>query len=127
MMDKHQHDAQPPSGRRKFLRQLGMTAAATAALSGIADVAGLKPAEAATRPRGVKKVRGVRESVTLDSAESATARSLYCYPAPGSCGEPCEPSGLYCHGCTAITEVSGETVSYAYNLCIGGDTTFTLT
>ena len=41
-MDQHQHDAQPPSGRRKFLRQLGMTAAATAALSGLADVVGLK-------------------------------------------------------------------------------------
>jgi len=51
-MDKHQHDAQPPSGRRKFLSQLGMTAVATAALSGLADVVGLKPAAAASRAEG---------------------------------------------------------------------------
>jgi hypothetical protein len=51
-MDSRQHHAQPPSGRRKFLGQLGMTAVATAALSGLADVVGLKPAAAATRAEG---------------------------------------------------------------------------
>jgi hypothetical protein len=118
-MDEHQHDLQPPVGRRTFLRRLGMTAAAAAALAGIADVAGRNPAGAAVRTRGGNQARGVGEVATLDSAR------LYCTPSPGHCGGGCQPSGVYCHQCTAVTGgIAGS--NHTYNMCIGGDTNFTL-
>jgi len=118
-MDKHQHDLhdlQPPDGRRTFLRRLGMTAAA-AAFVGIADVAGRTPAGAAVRTRGGNQARGV--AATGDSA------TLYCTPNPGHCGGGCQPSGVWCHQCTAGTGgIPGS--QHTYNMCIGGDTTFHL-
>jgi anaerobic selenocysteine-containing dehydrogenase len=127
-MDKHQHDAQPPSGRRKFLRQLGMTAAATAALSGLADVAGLRPAAAATRAAGGMKVRGARKNASL---QRVTVNSVYltCYVCSGCCGSPCTPSGVYCHHCTGVTVVNGDigVIAFAGYYCLGGNNNFTLT
>ena len=127
-MDKHQHDAQPPSGRRKFLRQLGMTAAATAALSGLADVAGLRPAAAATRAAGGMKVRGARKNAPL---QRVTVNSVYltCYVCSGCCGSPCTPSGVYCHHCTGVTVVNGDigVIAFAGYYCLGGNNNFTLT
>jgi hypothetical protein len=124
-MDKHQYDAQPQSGRRKFLRQLGMTAAATAALSGLADVAGLRPAAAATRAAGGMKVRGAR-----NRASSVTVVSAFfgCSLCSGCCGGPCTPSGVYCHFCAGGTLMSnGDTVdTFSGYYCIGGDNNFTL-
>ena len=127
-MDKHQHDTQPPSGRRKFLRQLGMTAAATAALSGLADVVGLKPAAAATRAEGDMKVRGARQ---YTSRANVTVNSVYleCYVCSGCCGSPCTPSGVYCHHCTGVTVVNGDigVIAFAGYYCLGGNNGFTLT
>jgi anaerobic selenocysteine-containing dehydrogenase len=125
-MDKHQHDAQPPSGRRKFLSQLGMTAAATAALSGLADVVGLKPAAAATRDM---KVRGARQHASLEPA-TATYTTFTCELCQGCCGAPCTPTGVYCHQCWASTYVNGSgnpTSIYEFGyICVGGGTNFTL-
>jgi hypothetical protein len=128
LMDKHQHDAQPPNGRRKFLRQLGMTAAATAALSGLADVVGLKPAEAATRAEGRMKVRGARASASGNLA-TVTGAFFGCSLCYGCCGSPCTPSGVYCHYCAGGTLMSnGDVVdSFSGYYCIGGDSNFTLT
>jgi len=126
LMDNHQHDAQPPSGRRKFLSQLGMTAVATAALSGLADVVGLKPAAAATREGGMK-VRGARENASVGRA---TVNSVYltCYVCSGCCGSPCTPSGVYCHHCTGVTVVNGiDVIAFGGYYCLGGNNNFTLT
>jgi anaerobic selenocysteine-containing dehydrogenase len=129
-MDKHQHDAQPPSGRRKFLSQLGMTAVATAALSGLADVVGLKPAAAATRAKGNMKVRGARQHASLEPA-TATYTTFTCELCQGCCGAPCTPTGVYCHQCWASTYVNGSgnpTSIYDFGyICVGGGSNFTLT
>jgi hypothetical protein len=125
-MDGHQHDLQSSDGRRAFLRRLGMTAVATAALAGIADVAGQNPAGAAVRTKGANQVRGVGQGASA-ALQSGTVQSLYCYPNPGQCGSACQPNGVYCHLCTADTTVpDGSVGAYVYNMCIGGDTTFTL-
>ncbi len=125
-MDKHQHGAQPPSGRRKFLRQLGVTAAATAALSGLADVVGLKPAAAATRTEGGMKVRGAREHDSQAATVGAT--SVICQLCKGCCGAPCTPSGVYCHFCWGQTIVNGiPIIGFSGYYCLGGGNNFTLT
>jgi hypothetical protein len=126
LMDKHQYDAQPPSGRRKFLRQLGMTAAATAALSGLADVVGLKPAAAATRAMGDMKARGAREQNSQAATVGAT--SVICQVCSGCCGAPCTPSGVYCHFCWGQTIVNGiPIIGFSGYYCLGKDNNFTLT
>jgi hypothetical protein len=108
-----------PSSRRKFLRQIGMTAAATAAFAGITDIAGVKPAYAGTRiklpgqatlirsataaemPRStVKQIREIRERMAPD------ARTC-CIPAPGACGAPCHPKSFFCHACLSANGGGG--------------------
>jgi anaerobic selenocysteine-containing dehydrogenase len=130
-MDKHQHDAQPPSGRRKFLRQLGTTAVATAALSGLADVVGLKPAAAATRAEGGMKVRGARNRASVVPDATVTSVSVICQHCNGCCGSPCTPSGLYCHFCWGQTILSSNPgipiIGFEGYYCIGGGNNFTLT
>ena len=125
-MDKHQHVAQPPSGRRKFLRQLGMTAVGTAALSGLADVAGLKPAAAATRGM---KVRGARNRASVVPDATVTSVTLTCTLCEGCCSPACSPSGIWCHNCEAVTWIGGGIgqIAWAGIICIGGGTSFTLT
>lgn len=113
-MDGHQHDLQLQLGRRAFIRRAGRTAAATAFLVGIADLAGRNPARAAVRTRGVNQV-----PLAGDSA------ALSCSPSPGHCGGGCRPSGVYCHQCTAYTGGIGFS-PHTYNMCIGGNTTFGL-
>lgn len=110
-------NAQQGPGRRKFLRHLGMTAAATAALAGIADVAGLTPASAATGNTRVKKVRDVRErAVTVNP----NCPSISCLLARGRCGAGCTPTGVYCHTCFT-------SAGHSYNMCIGGNFGFFMT
>jgi anaerobic selenocysteine-containing dehydrogenase len=127
-MHQHQHDAQPPSGRRKFLRQLGTTAVATAALSGLADVVGLKPAAAATRAEGDMKVRGARKHASRER-RAVTSVELTCYLCSGCCGSPCTPTGVYCHHCTGVTWLTGDigVIAFAGYYCLGGNNNFTLT
>jgi hypothetical protein len=125
-MDKHQHDVQLQSGRRKFLRQLGMTAAATAALSGLADVVGLKPAAAATRDAGYMNARGAGEHDSQAATVGAT--SVICQLCKGCCGGPCTPSGVYCHLCWGQTIVNGiPIIGFEGYYCLGGGNNFTLT
>jgi hypothetical protein len=128
LMDEHQHDAQPPSGRRKFLSQLGMTAVATAALSGLADVAGLRPAAAATRAARGMKVRDARNRASVVPAATVETAFFGCSLCSGCCDGPCTPSGVYCHYCAGGTLMSnGDVVdSFAGYYCIGGDNNFTL-
>jgi hypothetical protein len=127
-MDKHQHDTQPPSGRRRFLRQLGMTAAATAALSGLADVAGLKPAAAATRAPAGTKVRGGRDHASIVPDATVTSVTFECTLCVGCCDPVCTPSGVWCHNCEAVTWISGGigVIGWAGVICIGNGSSFTL-
>jgi hypothetical protein len=122
-MDKHQQDAQPPSGRRRFLRQLGMTAVGTAALSGLADVVGLKPAAAVTRAERGRKVRGARSRAAVVPDVTVSGISMTCDVCEGCCGTPCTPSGVYCHYCNAITLVAGggSAGGFAGYYCLGGN------
>jgi hypothetical protein len=127
-MDKHQHDAQPPSGRRRFLRQLGMTAVGTAALSGLADVVGLKPAAAATRAEGGMKIRGARSRASVLPDATVTSVTLTCNLCEGCCDPDCTPAGVYCHNCEAVTWLSGGIgeIGWAGIICLGGGSSFTL-
>ena len=111
----HQEAAVP--GRRKFLRQVGLTAAATAVVAGTADVLGVTPALASANkaartksmlahnavpaselsPVAAKRVREIRTK--YDAAHPDAICSWYCELAPGSCGAPCHPNGVWCHLC----------------------------
>jgi hypothetical protein len=102
-MNNDSRNERPVTGRRRFLRQFGVTAAATATAVGLLDVAGMKPAHAAAK-----------QSDTLYAA-------MYCTYTEGACGGPCSPTGVWCHSCE-VTANGGNT---AY-LCIGGPDSFTL-
>jgi hypothetical protein len=130
-MDHHHHDGQslppetgPTASRRKFLRQVGMTAAAAAAGVGAADVFGVRSAHAAPKqgthgrptmklsegpPALVKRVREIR------SARPDEGIPVCCSPAPGNCGRPCHPNGVWCHICCSIS---------CWYSCIEGHTAF---
>jgi hypothetical protein len=111
-----------PAGRRKFLRQVGMTALATAAFAGVGDAAGLTSASAASKGKSLgaaskgtliqampvaelpassrKKVQEIRirhgqETNVLPDAKGA----MYCYCDPGNCPGACHPSNVWCHYC----------------------------
>jgi hypothetical protein len=133
------HDSRPaqnqnaPATRRKFLRQIGMTGAATAMVVGLADVAGVKPAFAATKAtpksRGVltspnlpaqaqKRIQEIRARTTADPD---TAYFVGCSPTPGECGGPCEPAGVWCHWCCYESGYCGGREISCWRSCIGGD------
>jgi hypothetical protein len=135
-MDQHQHDGQSsrdetgkaPS-RRKFLRQVGMTAAAAAAVAGAADVFGVAPAFAAakqgTRDRSATPARKLGEAppaLAKKVREIRTARANYnpfycCSPTPGDCGKPCV-RGEWCHTCVSSTG------NDFWQICLQGDSGF---
>jgi nitrous oxide reductase len=130
-MDTGHNDSQPGSSgqggssRRKFLRQVGVTAAATAAFAGIADATGLGSAFAATKttptgpagktmtlvralpakdlPAGqakkVQEIRARRAQELAGNVNPATVGEYYCYCTPGQCGSGCHPNGVWCHYC----------------------------
>ena len=130
-MNQDTHDSQPerdqdgPATRRKFLRQVGMTAAATAAVAGLADVAGMKPAFAAAKSKGVparamspsmqKKIQEIR------SVHPDTTLFYSCALAPGHCGGPCHPSGVWCHNCCYVSNYCGGPKIECIYSCNGGD------
>jgi hypothetical protein len=97
------------TGRRKFLRQFGMTAAAAAAAVGVTELAGLTPAAAATR--GKAATQPFRGTAPLKIVRSAAnhAAAPDCDPIYGTCacdeghcdGGHC-PHGYVCNYC--ITE-----------------------
>jgi hypothetical protein len=123
----HQHQAVTgstdlPGGRRKFLRQVGMTAAATAAFAGIGDVAGMKAAGAATKVKPTsaankdtlvralpvaelpavsrKKVQEIRLRHGQEKGENPDAAgAMYCFCDPNHCPGACHPNGVWCHYC----------------------------
>jgi hypothetical protein len=124
-----------PPNRRKFLRHVGMTAAATAALAGITDMAGINPALAASKGGSLKKatlVRAVKTSeltpaqrkrvrtVTGTAQPNVDNDDMFCTCTPGDCGSPCHPSSVWCHYCTKIA--SSSTCKSGY-YCIGGGCT----
>jgi hypothetical protein len=134
------HDSQPeqnqgaPATRRKFLRQIGMTAAATAAVTGLADVAGMKPAFAATK--GTPKSEGARVISTLSparqkkiqeirSAHPDTLLFMSCQLTPGKCGG-CHPAGVWCHLCCSVSAYCGNYGHYnnCSYVCSGGEYSF---
>jgi hypothetical protein len=102
-MDNDLRNERPVTGRRRFLRQFGITAAATATAVGLLDVAGMKPAHAAAK------------------ASDDLYPAMYCTYEHGACGGPCSPSGVWCHWCDVLA--NGGTGNY---LCIGGPDSFTL-
>lgn len=80
----HRPDGEPVAGvsRRNFLRRAGITGAAAAAFVGLADVAGLSSAFAATRTCG---------------ANQCTETCKY---TPGECNGGKCPTGQCCFTCT---------------------------
>lgn len=140
-MDREHHEKQPshsqdpPASRRKFLRHIGMTAAATAAIAGFADVAGMKPALAATKgasskstlvgkaPPGVRKqVQEIRASRGLQLA--AGYNTVFCRLAVGYCGAPCHPNGVWCHTCCSTVSCVWSTARNCSTFCVGGEYDF---
>lgn len=131
-MDQHHQppDGTPPApSRRKFLRQVGMTAAATAAAVGAAEALGMTPAFAGSKqgarvtpatpmnvmplaqlPAGTAKRMQEIRSVHPDSA-------VCCDPDPGHCGGPCHPSSVWCHVCC-------NSLGYCWYSCLYGDYSF---
>ena len=136
------HDGGPeqnrgaPATRRKFLHQIGMTAAATAAVAGLADVAGMKPAYAATK--GTPKKTGVRAVSTLPpeaqkkiheirSARPDVAVFYSCELTPNHCGAGgCHPAGVWCHFCCYVSSYCGNfaTIFNCRYRCDGGEYDF---
>jgi hypothetical protein len=118
-MDQDHHDEKSPEyggltaprSRRKFLRNVGMTAAATAAVVGVTDAMGMMPAFGAARgsgrpgswagdipiselpPNVAKKMREIR------ARQGSDPGYLCCVPAHGDCGGPCTPASVWCHAC----------------------------
>lgn len=138
MDNNHQDEQRTPvadtgaaHGRRKFLRQAGMTAAATAALVGVADVAGVAPAFASAKGPTIRKAtalstaKGVRPGSTKQVQEiraTATAGSdpfFSCILAPGHCNGNCTPNGVFCHHC--CTSATHDSCAF---ICVGGDSNF---
>ncbi len=135
-MDQHEHDGQSlgheagkASSRRKFLRQVGMTAAATAAAVGAADVFGVTAASAAakqgTRGRPTMKVSEGPPALVKKVRDIRAARPNYlpfycCSPTPGDCGKPCHPNGVWCHTCVSSTgnDFWQECIKGDYGFCV---------
>ena len=132
---------QAPGSRRKFLHQVGMGAAATAAIAGFADVAGMTRASAATKRRvSGKEAREIRaqnprpphvekriQEIRLRKAEGLTTDSSpsysYCIPTPGQCngvGGPCK-KGYWCHLCCSDYSYCGGREQSCWHQCLPGD------
>lgn len=93
-----------PSGRRSFLRQVGLTGVAAAAWAGIGDVVGLTPAHAASKGKSPRRVI----TATIgghDAPDAPDATQIFnCDCTPGKCpGGPCHPDGVWCHECTWVS------------------------
>ncbi len=131
-------DRKTGASRRKFLRQIGMTAAAGAAVAGFADVAGLAPAlasaKSAPKARGVlahstlpaqtqKKIREIRAHRASPDVPQASL-FVNCSPTPGQCGGPCHPNGVWCHWCCLESAHCGGRKISCWRSCIGGDFDF---
>ena len=130
-----QRGQEPGPSRRKFLRQVGLTAAATAAVAGAADAFGVTAARASTQKAARTKVSIGKNATPFSKASPATAKkvreiraeynaahpdavcSWYCHLAPGSCGAPCHPNGVWCHVCV------GPNSSFSF-VCLGGHSNF---
>jgi hypothetical protein len=109
--------SQVSGARRKFLRQAGMGGAATAALLGLTEVAGL-PSARATAKSSARDPRPAKSKTVHHTGTHATGpavdtpcgtMSLFC--SPGNCGAAC-PHGSWCFlfaGCSS-----------AGNMCMPG-------
>jgi hypothetical protein len=97
------------AGRRKFLRQVGMTAAAAAAAVGAAELAGLKPAAAAAKrkavassasSRGTARRKIVRPLVAGQAVRpDCEAGYDWCVCSEGNCDGGHCPHGYVCNWC----------------------------
>jgi hypothetical protein len=105
------------TGRRKFLRQVGMTAAAAAAAVGAAELAGLKPAAAAAKRnavassapfRGTAPIKIVRPVRTGQGA-TPDCYAAYggCFCSEGHCDDGHCPHGYVCNYCFSTSCGSG--------------------
>jgi hypothetical protein len=146
-MNQDEHDnraEQALTNRRKFLRQVGMTAAATAAVAGFADVTGVTWASAAAKgrisgkeakefraqnprpPHIEKRIQEIRERRATDPqafASSSFGSYSYCIPTPGQCngvGGPC-PKGKWCHLCCSDYSYCGGKELRCWHQCLPGD------
>jgi hypothetical protein len=135
-MEQHHHDGQsdqhtetPVPNRRKFLRQAGMTAAATAAVVGAADAFGLTPAFASAKQTAKAKPATPYNVMPFDKLPASTAKRMKeiravhpdsvtcCDPQPGHCNGPCHPSSVWCHLCC-------NSLGYCWHSCLYGDYSF---
>jgi hypothetical protein len=99
------------AGRRKFLRQVGMTAAAAAAAVGAAELAGLKPAAAAAKRKAVASSassggtapRKIVRPVQAGQAVKPDCEAGYdwCWCAEGQCDGGACPHGYVCNYCAS--------------------------
>lgn len=96
------------ASRRKFLRQIGVSAVGTAALAGMVDITGMSAASAATQRARAKlaaakksqgkSVRAVNAQAGATPAACTVSVVGSCTCAPGNCGGPC-PKGYWCNYC----------------------------
>jgi hypothetical protein len=139
--DDHENGAR--TTRRKFLRQVGLTAAAGAAAAGIVEVAGLAPAFGATRgttsagsagnptlvravtpsklpASAAKKLQEIRSRQVQESTVHPDS-AMFCYCTPGQCpGGACHPDGVWCHYCYNVSGFCGPSGYYCINGCGSG-------
>jgi hypothetical protein len=133
-MDQQHHDGQPTATvddsaqpqRRKFLRHVGMAAAA-AAVVGITDVAGAKSAFAATKGSPGSKAIVIRggpngwgskakqiQEIRHDARPDTSYGYISCNPSANQCGGACTPNGIWCHYCC-----TSATHARCAHLCVG--------
>lgn len=100
--------------RRAFLRKAGITGAMTAAVVGVADMAGLTSASAASRKPGAVPAGF---TVSLGSPDSAASSSscTFVHCGCGTNGRTCCSPGLCCYHCSGNC-VSGK-------ICLSRSTT----
>ncbi|HZR52330.1 MAG TPA: hypothetical protein VFB06_22820 [Streptosporangiaceae bacterium] len=133
--DRPSQDQGPPATRRKFLRQIGMTAAATAAVAGIADIAGMQPARAAANgaPGNSTLVRSAPPGVRKQLQEIRVRRGIaapagyntdFCRLDVGFCsGGGCK-GGKWCHDCCFTVSCRWSTRTGCALECTGGEYDF---
>jgi hypothetical protein len=142
-MDEDQHDSRlprnqdPPATRRKFLRQIGMTTATAAVVAGLADVAGMKPAFAATKGTSTSKgvparsdspeIRKMIQEIRTRNGQQVGGLNtesrhitLWCQLTPGHCGGPCEPSSVWCHRCCQDYSCTPQFSGHCQYVCLYG-------
>jgi hypothetical protein len=121
-------------GRRKFMRQVGVGAAATAALVGVTDVVGMKSAVAATTKddpkankaatiRAAKEIHAkkVKEVRARTGSEKIATIITCCNLSAGHCAGGCRPAGIWCHiCCNSRGSCAYDCAGGAHNYCFSG-------